>query len=209
MTHSSQVPPRSSHTGSSEADNGVALIAAERARQIAKEGWTPEHDDTHSHGEMAISAACYAANGTTAEVTINGRDAFPWGSCDDKRQKHDRVRQLVIAGALIAAEIDRLRCGPAFSNVNETVYDSQPRTVPMPPQRYTQVLALRVTRTEREQIETLARIEGETPSSLMRRLLAQAVGARLAAQTRHAEARAELSTGAFSFASSTTERSDD
>jgi hypothetical protein len=57
---------------------------------------------------MAITAACYAANGTDAEVTVHGEDAFPWGSCDDKRAKHSRLRQLAIAGALIAAEIDRL-----------------------------------------------------------------------------------------------------
>lgn len=32
---------------------GIEAIAAERQRQIEKEGWTPEHDDTHGAGEMA------------------------------------------------------------------------------------------------------------------------------------------------------------
>lgn len=89
--------------------DGVDLIADERIRQITKEGWTPDHDDKHRDGAMAITAACYAANETHAKVVIDGEDAFPWGSCADKRKKHDRIRQLTIAGALIAAEIDRLQ----------------------------------------------------------------------------------------------------
>lgn len=36
-------------------------VAAERRRQIGVEGWSEEHDDTHSNREMAIAAACYAS----------------------------------------------------------------------------------------------------------------------------------------------------
>lgn len=89
--------------------SGTELIAEERARQIAAEGYTTDHDDKHNEGQMAISAACYAANETLATVTVNGKDAFPSGSCYDKRKKHHRIRQLAIAGALIAAEIDRIQ----------------------------------------------------------------------------------------------------
>jgi hypothetical protein len=88
--------------------NGIELIAQERVRQQEKEGWTPEHDDGHSHGEMAITAACYAVHHTDAKVLIEGEDAMPWGSCHDKRGKHSTERALTIAGALIAAELDRL-----------------------------------------------------------------------------------------------------
>lgn len=102
-----------------DARTGVAMIAAERKRQLEKEGWSEMHDDDHVLGEMAITAACYAANGTAAEVTVNGGDAFPWGSCHDKRRKHGRIRQLVIAGALIAAEIDRLQRSAARSRPEE------------------------------------------------------------------------------------------
>lgn len=35
-------------------------------------------------------------------------DAWPWDAEWDKRKKHDKLRSLVIAGALIAAELDRL-----------------------------------------------------------------------------------------------------
>lgn len=90
-----------------EPTSGTDLITEERRRQIEREGWTPEHDDEHRNGEMAISAACYAVEGTDAEVTVHGEDAWQWGSCHDKRKKHDKLRRLAIAGALIAAEIDR------------------------------------------------------------------------------------------------------
>lgn len=36
-------------------------------------------------------------------------DGWPWDGEWDKRKKHDKLRSLVIAGALIAAEIDRLQ----------------------------------------------------------------------------------------------------
>lgn len=102
------VVPVSSSGTTEPTTTGVSLIAAERKRQVDTEGWTPEHDAQHGRGEMAITAACYAAFSTDAQVLVDGKDAFPWGSCDDKRLRHSRQRQLVIAGALIAAEIDRL-----------------------------------------------------------------------------------------------------
>lgn len=40
----------------------VARVAAdvitERQRQIRQEGWSPEHDDEHTSGELAGAAAC-------------------------------------------------------------------------------------------------------------------------------------------------------
>ncbi|HHG5409119.1 TPA: hypothetical protein ACPWMT_005896, partial [Pseudomonas aeruginosa] len=41
-------------------------VQAERRRQVEAEGWTPEHDDGHSHGQMARAAACYALAGSSA-----------------------------------------------------------------------------------------------------------------------------------------------
>lgn len=104
--------------------NGAERIAAERRRQIEAEGWTPKHDDEHELGELADAAACYAA---TDELLLRDRrgrfaDAWPWDSEWDKRPRDDedrlvpaekqpievRIRSLQKAGALIAAEIDRL-----------------------------------------------------------------------------------------------------
>lgn len=101
---------------------GIELITAERERQISQEGWTPEHDDGHDLGEMSDAAACYAmlasanVRGAIADewpaTMLNGFNdsllSWPW---DDEwwKPSDDPVRNLVKAGALIAAEIDRLQ----------------------------------------------------------------------------------------------------
>jgi hypothetical protein len=114
--------------------NGVEMIAKERQRQIGTEGWQPFQDDRYENGELARAAACYA-------LPPRWRDEMPvkegpfgegWISCSiseaqfyipeifwpwspqDWRPSSDRVKELVRAGSLIAAEIDRLlRKGPA------------------------------------------------------------------------------------------------
>ena len=102
---------------------GAELIVAERNRQMEKEGWTPEHDAQHVNGQITEAAVCYALNkqkrppnGCMIGSMGHGEDvefgfvhpAWPWHSDWDKREKHDRIKSLSIAGALLAAEIDRL-----------------------------------------------------------------------------------------------------
>lgn len=82
---------------------GIELIAEERARQIAVEGWTASHDDEHKSAALAIHAAILCCEGTDAEVN-DSADHGDWGLL-----RHPRIKQLYIAGALIAAEIDRLQ----------------------------------------------------------------------------------------------------
>lgn len=89
---------------------GAKLIAEERARQIAEEGWSPEHDDNHTGGELAAAAAYYCFPG------LEARGLFPksWNRHWAKRENffHPTIRDLARAGALIAAEIDRrIRAG--------------------------------------------------------------------------------------------------
>ncbi|KAB2676748.1 hypothetical protein F9K85_09640 [Brucella tritici] len=50
---------------SPDATKAARDVLAERKRQVEAEGWTPEHDDTHTGGEMAGAAACYALYGAT------------------------------------------------------------------------------------------------------------------------------------------------
>lgn len=93
---------------------GVRLIAEERQRHATKEGWTPEHDKTHIHGELAKAAACYAVHHTGAKVIDPHnilQKGWPW---DDMwwKPSPDKVRNLVKAGSLIVAEIDRLTSPP-------------------------------------------------------------------------------------------------
>lgn len=83
---------------------GAIAIMKERERQETKEGWTPEHDDEHDCGEMLSAAICYARR-IGLPAAGPPRD-WPW-SADWWKPKSHR-ENLVRAGALIAAEIDRL-----------------------------------------------------------------------------------------------------
>lgn len=110
-----KVEPRAAYQREGDAMNGAELIAAERQRQIDAEGWTPEHDDEHVECEMLRAALCYAEAagfdlGMEGSVTGDPPLAphrWPW---DESWWKPygEPVRNLVKAGALIAAEIDRL-----------------------------------------------------------------------------------------------------
>lgn len=86
---------------------GFALIAMERHRQITEKGYTAEHDDKHDGTEFLQAAACYMANATPWDFGLSDV-AWPWES-EDYKPSPDYVRNLVKAGALIAAEIDRLQ----------------------------------------------------------------------------------------------------
>lgn len=101
--------------------SGVVLIAEERRRQVEKEGYSPEHDDQHTLEEIALAAACYATPlrarhrrhhyGSGRAVNDDGSDfissSWPWEK--EAWKPTTRVRELIKAGALIAAEIDRLQ----------------------------------------------------------------------------------------------------
>ncbi|HGQ7362553.1 TPA: hypothetical protein ACL1SB_005850 [Pseudomonas aeruginosa] len=85
-------------------------VQAERRRQVTAEGWTPEHDDAHSHGQMARAAACYALAGSSAPndgtAALLVSLAWPW---DEQWWKPTTTRRdLVKACALGLAEIERL-----------------------------------------------------------------------------------------------------
>lgn len=95
--------------------NGIESIAAERRRQTEAEGWTPEHDDAHTDETLALVAALYATpfrlfSQESSKDFFLFEDPWPseWDDRWDKRDQLDRRSKLVIAGALIAAEIDRL-----------------------------------------------------------------------------------------------------
>lgn len=100
--------------------SGVELIAAERQRQ--RERFTGDHDHNHVNGELVEAALCYGAvacaeaRGSCAEEWPVGMFdghadsilSWPWDD-DDWKPSDDPIRNLVKAGALIAAEIDRLK----------------------------------------------------------------------------------------------------
>jgi hypothetical protein len=86
---------------------GAELIAAERKRQMSEEGWTPGHDDGHAECELVCAAACYL-NEHAKIPTVHSFIDWPW-DLRFWKPSDDPIRNLVKAGALIAAEIDRLK----------------------------------------------------------------------------------------------------
>lgn len=110
---------------------GTELIADERERQIDEERYSLRHDrEVNKTGQLVWAAVAYAAPGRVyrrfgINETFTFKDPFPWDiqydarhRCEkadrgslpesDEYTKAERIRLLVKAGALIAAEIDRL-----------------------------------------------------------------------------------------------------
>jgi hypothetical protein len=99
---------------------GIVRIMSERLRQVSEEGWTPEHDDEHAGFEMTCAAIGYAlhAAGTrhpADSAPFHGPVAWPW-SREWWKPSDDPIRDLEKAGALIAAEIDRLQRAAAATS---------------------------------------------------------------------------------------------
>lgn len=93
---------------------GIELIAEERLRQVVEEKWSYGHDDGHDEDQMATAAACYVLPFRRRMMPVKpGLNLFcqlwPWDNEWWKPTPDNRVRELVKAGALIAAEIDRLQ----------------------------------------------------------------------------------------------------
>ncbi|MBB3259966.1 hypothetical protein F4827_005038 [Paraburkholderia bannensis] len=88
-------------------------VLAERVRQMSDKGWTASHDDAHACGEIAAFAAVYAmpegARDWPTEETGYGATLSEALTPDGWQPKFgERRRDLVKAGALILAEIERL-----------------------------------------------------------------------------------------------------
>ena len=94
-----------------EKQDGIALIAAERKRQVEVEGFTYEGDAGYSDDQLSMAARCYALPPDMRRDPSGmlPEHSWPWDAHWWKSTPLDRVRELVKAGALIAAEIDRLQ----------------------------------------------------------------------------------------------------
>lgn len=100
----------------------IQAIYAERQRQQEEEGWTVEHDDTHSNGDIAKAAAAYAWLASCEDYELSSSaysmrnhdlgirkkplTIWPWDMMWWKPK--DRRSDLIRAAALIVAEIERL-----------------------------------------------------------------------------------------------------
>lgn len=106
------VPAPSSESVSQSLTDVLRDVIAERQRQISVKGWTPEHDDTYTCGELSGAAISY----------IEPMEAvFYWPAewHDDSFKPSDERRNLVKATALLLAEIERLDRISAASALSE------------------------------------------------------------------------------------------
>lgn len=89
------------------------MIAEERERQIDVEGFTKEGDDDYQEEQLARAAACYAIPKGNRSSWVKTLWPFlpVWfkPAEDHQNETKDRIRELVKAGALIVAEIERLQ----------------------------------------------------------------------------------------------------
>ncbi|MFV4850505.1 hypothetical protein ACNJNU_13025 [Citrobacter freundii] len=79
-------------------------VIAERQRQQSVEGWTPEHDDQYGKSQLLWASSCYLLN--TIQPFNRIPMDWPWDSSWWKPT--NSRRDLVKAGALILAEIERI-----------------------------------------------------------------------------------------------------
>jgi len=86
-------------------------VLAERARQKRK-GYSPDHDDDHDDESLLQAARCFLFGTPYSRVDHRNTELagppWPWDPVFDTRAKHSRRKQLIIAMALICAEVERL-----------------------------------------------------------------------------------------------------
>lgn len=79
-------------------------VIAERQRQRSVEGWTSDHDDQYGESQLLWASSCYVLN------TIQPFNRIPldWPWAPEWWKPTNPRRDLVKAGALILAEIERI-----------------------------------------------------------------------------------------------------
>lgn len=91
-------------SGVGSLSNAAQSVIAERQRQQSAEGWTPEHDDQYSKSQLLWASSCYVLNA----IHPFNRIPFDWPWAPEWWKPTNPRRDLVKAGALILAEIERI-----------------------------------------------------------------------------------------------------
>lgn len=100
----------------SHVSGGAVRILRERERQMSVEGWSRQHDaEEHTDASLVRAACCYAQYAIDLQVYGRSEPLLPASTPVDWpwepswwKPADDPIRNLEKAGALIAAEIDRL-----------------------------------------------------------------------------------------------------
>lgn len=86
---------------------GCVDIVRARTKQIRRKGYTFEHDAGHRKGELINAAIVYAMSAGGA-TEMEQAAAIWWPFPEPFKPSKDKTEDLADAGALLAAEIDRL-----------------------------------------------------------------------------------------------------
>ena len=87
--------------------HAIQEIVAERERVITEEGRDAANDDRYTGGELACAAAAYAlGHFRNPRILEMVRNLWPWAQ--EWWKPTTRRRNLIKAGALIVAELERL-----------------------------------------------------------------------------------------------------
>lgn len=92
---------------SAMAQDVLREIAKERVRQVTKEGWSEQHDDRYTNGELSRAAGSYVLH-----KYVEGAPppmSWPWPDEWWKPSKDSKYKDLIKAAALIVAELERMR----------------------------------------------------------------------------------------------------
>lgn len=127
-------------------NSGASHIYNERARQVVQEGYDADHDKGHfielldaAVSYAAFTSACLEIEKDVARGTHTRAEAdeflaegvkivppvWPWGRSYWKPSATDLKRNLVKAGALIAAAIDSLEASGQFHDDQDTLFESE------------------------------------------------------------------------------------
>jgi hypothetical protein len=103
--------------GKNNQNLGTDMIARERNRQILSKGFDAEHDSEFVNGELVLAALYYALpkdgivfesdRDSSIEFCLVPDMMYPETWSERWMNRDGTIRDLVKAGALIAAEIDR------------------------------------------------------------------------------------------------------
>lgn len=86
--------------------NALELIQQERQRQIEVKGYDSVHDDKHRSDVLVWAAACYClANIIKPSFLLD--NFWPFSPEYFKPSPDNRLKELVKAGALVVAELER------------------------------------------------------------------------------------------------------
>lgn len=106
---------RPAELGLSMLSDAERAVLAERGRQVNVKGWTPQHDDEHDAGELAMASAAYALAAADAIYPLSQGDGdyankppemWPWAS--EWWKPSAPMRMLEKSAALAIAEMERI-----------------------------------------------------------------------------------------------------